>query len=66
MASLSMMTACGGDKKADKAADAEETEVVNEDEQTADEQEAEELEGDAHDVWGDPAKAEVLNLTALY
>ena len=66
MASLSLMTACGGDKKADKAADAEETEVVNEDEQTADEQEAEELEGDAHDVWGDPAKAEVLNLTALY
>ena len=68
MASLSMMTACGGDKKADKAADAEgkETEVVSDDDQNADEQEAGEQGGDEADVWGDPAKAEVLNLTALY
>jgi hypothetical protein len=68
MASLSMMTACGGDKKGDKGADAEgeETEVVSEDEQNADEQEASEQTADQPDVWGDPANAEVLNLAALY
>ena len=65
MASLAMMTACGGDKKGDKA-DAEEEnteEVVNDDEQNADEQEAEAAEADQ---WGNPAEAEVLNLAALY
>ena len=67
MASLSMMTACGGDKKADKAADAEgeNTEMANE-EQNAEEPSAEEQGSNDAEVWGDPAKAQVLNLAALY
>ncbi len=67
MASLSLMTACGGDKKADKAADVEgeNTEMTNE-EQNAEEQVAEEQAGDETEVWGDPTKAEVLDLAALY
>ncbi len=68
MASFSLMTACSGDKKGDKGADAEgeETEVVNDDEQNADEQEAEAQNADEAEVWGNPAEAEVLNLAALY
>lgn len=68
MAGLSMMTACGGDKKADKAADTEgeNTEMANE-EQNADEQGvAEEQSNSESEAWGNPAKAEVLNLKALY
>ena len=66
-AGLMLMTACGGDKKAEeKAAEGENTEeVTNDDEQEAEEQTAEGEEADA-DVWGDPAKAEVLDLIALY
>ena len=66
-ASLSMMTACGGDKKADKAnAENETTEEVAANEQQADEQQAEEQAADQPDVWGVPANAEVLDLEALY
>ena len=69
MASLSLMTACG-DKKSGKgdAKDENKTEeVANADEQNADEQEADEQEADNETVvWGDPYKAEVLDLTALY
>ena len=68
VASLSTMTACGGDKKADKAnaAEGNTEEVMNEDEQNAEVQDAEAQDADGADVWGDPAKAEVLNLAALY
>jgi hypothetical protein len=69
MASLSMMTACGGDKKADKAAEAggETTEVTNDDEQNAEEQQTEEQEGnEMSDTWGDPTTATPIDLAALY
>ena len=68
MASFSLMTACSGDKKGDKAnAEGENTEeVVNDDEQNADEQEVEAQNADEAEVWGNPAEAEQLNLAALY
>ena len=67
MASLTMMTACGGDKKADKAADTEgeNTEMTN-DEQAADEQETASEEADGSEVWGDPTKAVVLDMDIVY
>lgn len=68
MAGLSMMTACGGDKKGEKAdAEKEKTEeVAANDEQNADEPEAEPQEEEQADVWGDPAKAADQNLAELY
>lgn len=67
MASLTLTTACGGDKKADKTADTEgeNTEMTN-DEQNAEEQAAGEQTASDTEVWGNPAKSEVLNLAALY
>ena len=69
MASLSLMTACG-DKKSDKGDVKDENkteEVADNDEQDADEQNVDEQEfTEEADVWGDPAKAEPLDLTALY
>lgn len=63
MASLAMMTACGGDKKADKANDAENTEIVNEEAQTV---EGEEAEAGEQDVLCTPEQAEPLNVAELY
>lgn len=67
MASLSLMTACGGDKKADKAATAEgenTEETTSNDDQVVDGQP--EMAPDQAELWGNPAKAEVLDLAALY
>ncbi len=67
MASLALTMACS-DKKADKAAEAEgeNTEVAAGDVQNADEQETGSQSNGQADAWGDPAKAEVLNLATLY
>ena len=64
MACLSMLTGCG-DKKADKGAEGESTEVA--DNQTEG-QDATEQGGDeaGSETWGDPAKAAPLDLAALY
>ena len=64
MACLSMLTGCG-DKKADKNAEGENTEVAD---NNAESQEATAQEGEAADgeTWGDPAKASPLDMAALY
>ena len=67
MASFALMTACGGDKKTDKtASEGEETELTESEREALDEIVNEVSEESEADVWGDPAKAEVLNLAALY
>lgn len=63
LASLAMMTACGGDKKAENANDAENTELVNDEDQTAG---GEEAEAGEQDVLCTPEQAEPLDLAALY
>lgn len=69
MASLSLMTACG-DKKSDKgdAKDENKTEEVadNENNDVDDEELEAQPTSDESDVWGDPDKAEVQDLAALY
>ena len=67
MASFTLMTACGGDKKGDKAnAEGENTELTDEEKAEENNIADEATEDSQPDVWGDPAKAEPLNLTALY
>lgn len=66
LTSLSMMTACGGGDKKSATAGGENTEEKTAEEQNADLQVAEEQDSSEADVWGDPQKAEVLNLAALY
>ena len=68
MASLAMMTACGGDKKADKAAEAESenTEMTADNEQAEEPQAEEQEQGDDESVLLTPDKAEELNLIELY
>jgi len=61
MAGFMMMTACGGEKKADK------TEVASQEEEVVAEAEESEAEAnEATDLWGDPAKASLVDLAALY
>ncbi|MBR2235322.1 MAG: hypothetical protein IJ892_09740 [Prevotella sp.] len=68
MASLVMTTACGGDKKADKAADAESenTEMTADNEQAEEQQADEQEQGNDESVLLTPDKAELLNLIDLY
>lgn len=68
MASLSLMTACSGEKKGgDVDAEPQDEEAVTADAEPADAADAAEgAEADAPEVWGDPAKAPIVDLAALY
>ncbi len=68
MASLSMMTACGGDKKGTSAdAEGENADMVDDNDQVTNDQDAIGTDSDADaEAWGVPATASLIDLAALY